>query len=213
MADIDLVARQTRLPPGVSVSTASEGLAAIHDPNCAAALWTRATLPSFQNWLDALDPLNLPTARIILRPSRVEIALTQICASVGTPAGEHRDRLIEDISAQAQIFADLVAASYLRLRLDAVTTNACSKFHMDALTARLICTYRGRTTQLGQAARGEMPTDIYDVPQSSPLVLRASKWPTAGATNLLHRSPPIEGSGETRLVLVLDPVHDPDDEI
>ncbi|WP_369333777.1 DUF1826 domain-containing protein [Aquicoccus porphyridii] len=27
-----------------------------------------------------------------------------------------------------------------------------------------------------------------------------------GGQALLHRSPPIEGSGETRLVLVLDPV-------
>jgi len=30
---------------------------------------------------------------------------------------------------------------------------------------------------------------------------------------LLHRSPPIEGTGETRLVLVLDPVIDPEEEV
>lgn len=30
------------------------------------------------------------------------------------------------------------------------------------------------------------------------------------ASGLLHRSPPIEGAGETRLVLVLDPIHDPE---
>nr|WP_245926135.1 DUF1826 domain-containing protein [Ascidiaceihabitans donghaensis] len=29
----------------------------------------------------------------------------------------------------------------------------------------------------------------------------------------LHRSPPIEGSGETRLVLVLDPIFDLEDEM
>ena len=32
-------------------------------------------------------------------------------------------------------------------------------------------------------------------------------------TGLLHRSPPIEGTGETRLVLVLDPIDDLDEEL
>ncbi|HMB12384.1 MAG TPA: DUF1826 domain-containing protein, partial [Roseovarius sp.] len=32
-------------------------------------------------------------------------------------------------------------------------------------------------------------------------------------SGLLHRSPPIEGSGETRLLLVLDPVDDPEEAI
>ncbi|MEW7008160.1 DUF1826 domain-containing protein [Lentilitoribacter sp. EG35] len=34
--------------------------------------------------------------------------------------------------------------------------------------------------------------------------------PTSG---LLHRSPPIDGTGETRLLLVLDPVSDPENDV
>jgi len=41
--------------------------------------------------------------------------------------------------------------------------------------------------------------------------MRGTLWPAKPATGLLHRSPPIEGSGETRLLLVLDPIYDPDD--
>ncbi len=39
----------------------------------------------------------------------------------------------------------------------------------------------------------------------------AALWPEQPASGLLHRSPPIEGTGETRLVLVLDGVMDLDD--
>lgn len=51
------------------------------------------------------------------------------------------------------------------------------------------------------------------VATGSPLLLRGTRWPAQPASGLLHRSPPIEGTGETRLVLVLDPVTDPGDEV
>ena len=40
------------------------------------------------------------------------------------------------------------------------------------------------------------------------MILRGTNWPSAAKPGLLHRSPPIEGTGETRLVLVLDPIAD-----
>ena len=85
----------------------------------------------------------------------------QTCEASGLPDGAERARLVDDAAALADIFAGLMRARHLRLRFDVVTTNACRKFHIDAVTARLICTYRG--------------------------------------------------TGETRLVLVLDPVSDLDD--
>jgi len=99
-------------------------------------------------------------------------------------------------------------APYLRLRVDVVATNACRRFHVDVLTARLICTYRGTGTQYGVSKGGAEPTDIFTVPTGSPIVLRGKLWPEHPSSGLQHRSPPIEGTGETRLVLVLDPVHD-----
>lgn len=98
--------------------------------------------------------------------------------------------------------------AYLRFRLDIISTNACRKFHVDAIRARLICTYRGTGTQLGHARPGTEPGQVMTVATGAPLLLRGSLWPADPAAGLLHRSPPIEGSGETRLVLVLDPVFD-----
>lgn len=102
-------------------------------------------------------------------------------------------------------------APFLRLRLDRVTTNACHKFHKDAVRARLICTYRGTGTQYRVSPDGAEPRRVYTVPTGAPVLLRGTLWPQHPASNLLHRSPPIEATGETRLVLVLDPVFDPQD--
>lgn len=56
------------------------------------------------------------------------------------------------------------------------------------------------------------PEHVHTVPTGAPVILRGTLWPETPEANLRHRSPPIEGSGETRLLLVIDPIHDPEDE-
>lgn len=119
--------------------------------------------------------------------------------------------LIDDIAALSHIFSHVMDASYLRVRLDVVTTNACRKFHVDAVTTRLICTYRGPGTQYGSASDGQEPRHIFTVPTCAPVMLRGSLAPGHSSPQILHRSPPIDGTAMSRLVLVLDPVEDEDD--
>ncbi|MGF1446368.1 MAG: DUF1826 domain-containing protein [Pikeienuella sp.] len=191
---------------GVSVTEDPEGLSEIHDDGCDAVIWRRDPLPSFQPWVDALKPEQLPKARVILRPDATRSALREICQTSGTPDCEDRDRLIDDVAALSERFAGLMEAPYLRLRLDVITTNACRRFHIDSVTARLICTYRGTGTQYGLAVAGAEPDPILTVPTGAPILLRGTLWPGQAQSGLLHRSPPIAGTGETRLVLVLDPI-------
>lgn len=200
-------------PAGVSLVGNAEALSAIHRPGCAASVWHRRPLPSFQKWVDALDPVLLPSARVILRPESVRETVRRICENTGVPDCTERARLVDDIAALANIFSGLMNANWLRLRLDVVTTNACRKFHVDAVTARLVCTYRGTGTQYGVAQQDRDPLRIFDVPTGAPILLRGTLWPEQPAAGLLHRSPPIAGSGETRLLLVLDSVPDPEEEI
>lgn len=197
----------------VAVSDRPAGLSAIWEPACAAAISTRAPMQGFQSWIDGLDAEDLPEARVILRPDAVRGVTTEICDAAGTPAGPHRDRLVDDIAALADVFAGLMQARWLRLRLDVVRTNACRKFHIDAVTARLICTYRGTGTQYTLCPDGADPREIATTPIGAPILLRGTLWPEHPRSGLLHRSPPIEGSGERRLVLVLDPVDDPEDAV
>jgi hypothetical protein len=197
---------------GVGAADTPEGLSAIHHPSCAAAIWRRRPLPGFQSWLDALESERLPKARVILRPEDVRETAFLIFEASGTPEGAERERMIDDAAALADIFAGLMCTPYLRLRFDVVTTNACRKFHIDGVTARLICTYRGRGTQYGTSTDGTEPRRVFTVPTGAPILLRGTLWPERPKSGLLHRSPPIEGTGETRLVLVLDPISDTDDE-
>ncbi|WP_111732156.1 DUF1826 domain-containing protein [Roseovarius amoyensis] len=194
-----------------SVAT-PDGLSAIRRADCAGAIWERQPLPRLRRWIDNLAPDQLPRARVVLPEDRVCDALMDITNACGTPKGLERDLLISDVSTLAAIFANVMRVSYLRLRLDVVCSNACRKFHIDAVTARLVCTYRGTGTQYGFAGKGREPDHIFTVPTGSPIVLRGTRWPETPVSGLLHRSPPIEGTGETRLVLVLDPVTDPDEE-
>ena len=197
---------------GVRVADAPEGLSAINDPGCAAAVWRRRPSPEFQRWIDGLEPEQLPRARMILPPGAVRAATQEICEASGTPDGSERRQLVDDVAALADIFAGLMGAKWLRLRFDMITTNACRKFHIDAVTSRLVCTYRGTGTQYGTSIDGAEPERIVTVPATAPIILRGTLWPERPASGLRHRSPPIEGTGETRSVLVLDPITDPEDE-
>ncbi|MEM8840773.1 MAG: DUF1826 domain-containing protein [Pseudomonadota bacterium] len=187
-----------------------EGLSAIRRPGYPAVIWQRSPMARFQTWIDGLDPQHLPSTRTTLRPNAVPNALEHLCNAAGTPDCEERACLVGDISALAYVFAEMMQADFLLMRLDIVTTNACRRFHIDAVTARLVCTYRGTGTQYGLASNGEEPGDISTVPTGAPIVLRGTNWPVTPPCGFLHRSPPIEGSGETRLVLVLDPVDSAD---
>lgn len=196
----------------VAIVGSSEGLEAIRKPGCAAAIWHRRPDPGFQAWIDGLNPEMLPVSRVVLPPGRTPEALRQICDLAGLPASPHLDRWIDDMSNLAGDFAQQMEAPLVRLRLAAVTTNACRKFHVDAVVARLICTYRGTGTQYGIANNGAEPHRVFTVPTGCPIVLRGMRWPGDPRSGLHHRSPPIAGTGETRAVLVVDPVLDSEDD-
>ncbi|KIC52059.1 hypothetical protein RA29_01420 [Tateyamaria sp. ANG-S1] len=196
---------------GVGIADRAEDLSVLRKPGCAAAIWRRPLPVGFQEWVDALDPDALPSARLVLQPDAVAPTVAHLCDLAGLPASEHRDWLIEDVAGLAARFAETMKTPYLRLRLDVITTNACRRFHVDAITARLICTYRGTGTQYGISTDGDAPKRVFTVATGSPMIMRGTVWPETPKTGLLHRSPPIEGTGETRLVLVLDPVADAHD--
>jgi len=197
---------------GVVTTVSLQGLREVRAAGVGGVLWERKPLASFQTWIDGLKPARLPWARVILRPAAVHSAVTAACHNAGLSDGPERRRLIDDITALADMFSDVMDARWLRLRLDVVDGNACHRFHVDRITARLICTYRGTGTQYGVTAEEDGdPQTIHTVPTGSPFVMRGTLWPVRPDLGLLHRSPPIEGTGQTRLVLVLDPVDDPED--
>lgn len=193
---------------GVTVANQPEHLTAFLEKGCAAAIWRRKPTAVFQRWIDDLDPSQLPQGRMVLPTAAVKTTVTELCEMSQAPPGPQRAQLIDDVAALADIFASLMETQYLRLRLEAVTSNACRRFHVDAIKGRLVCTYRGAGTQYGTSRNEDDPETIFSVPTGSPILLRGTLWPEYPASGLLHRSPPIEGTGETGLLLVLDPIAD-----
>ncbi len=139
---------------GVGIADDSAALSTFLQPGCAAAIWRRQTPPKVQSWLDGVDADVLPRARVVLPPRAVGEVIQNLFDMAGLPFGPEREWLQKDIVGLADMFSDLLQAKYLRLRLDVVTTNACRRFHIDAITARLICTYRGTGTQYGISTDG-----------------------------------------------------------
>ncbi len=197
---------------GVGIADDPAALDVLKKPGCAAAIWRRQMPSNVEKWGAHLAPDQLPKGRTILRPDAVGETVGHLYDIAQTPQCRERDWLQNDITDMAKMFARLISAQFLRLRLDVITTNACRKFHIDAVTVRLVCTYRGSGTQYGISTDGDDPHRVFQVATGVPIVLRGTLWPEDPPSGLLHRSPPIEGTDETRLLLVLDPVFDPEDE-
>lgn len=196
---------------GVLSVNGPEDMGAIRLPGVGGVICQRRLPETVLHWLETLPAEMLPAARVLVRPGEIASAVTLACDETGLPDAPERRILIDDIAALAATFGEMTRAKWLRFRLDVVTTNACRRFHIDRVTARLVCTYRGTGTQYG-VARNDVPATIHTVPTGSPFVMRGTLWPAQPDPHLMHRSPPIEGTGESRLMLALDPVTDPDAE-
>ncbi|MEO0328126.1 MAG: DUF1826 domain-containing protein [Pseudomonadota bacterium] len=192
--------------PQVGLSQNPRDLSMIHDEGFVAAIWHRKPLPSFQSWIDELDPGCLPKARVILPVDNVHDTVKQVCDVFGTPDCPERQILEDDVSALATIFSDITKASHILLWFDVIAKNSVQSFHNDTDNPRLVCTYRGAGMHYGISTDGKEPKNIFSVPTGSAMLLRGADYPKGAKSELLYRSPPIESTNDTRLLLVLDPV-------
>lgn len=173
-------------------------------PGQAAAIWQRPRDPGFADWIDRLAPESLPQTRCYCTAPRAREVAQAACVAAGLPAGPDRKMLCDDIGVLALLFAQVMRRSALHLRLDVVRDDACRKFHLDHVPARLLCSYRGSGTEYGLVhGRGD-PLSVRRMATGDAGIFRGALWPGDGMSALVHRSPPIAGQGETRLLLVLD---------
>lgn len=179
-----------------------EVLGRIGAPGIAAAIWDRPRAPGFADWIEALPPDHLPDLRMILPAPAARDAVHLACDRAGMAPGPFRDMLAGDVAALATIMGRVMGAPLLHLRLNPVATDACRRFHLDNLTARLLCTYRGTGTQLARPGHEDRPEILAP---GAALILRGGLWPGPERTALLHRSPPVAGTGQVRLLLAIDP--------
>lgn len=159
--------------------------------------------------IDALPPEVLPNFRLEGPAAIINSWLSKLLQASGLLPGQAW--IVGDIAAKASLFANTTGTMVLALKLEVVCDNACRKLHHDCVANRLVCTYRGPGTQwlphAHEAALGDerdaVPDDwLLPVPRFAAALFTGVLSP--GARPVLHRSPPIAGTSELRLVLTIN---------
>lgn len=186
-----------------------EALGAILDPGVALVIWQRAPSVDLAQAIRGLDLSCLADVHAQLNVSggaaQSTAHLEPQLAAAGYGA-EAAGLMAQDIVALAGLLAGLSGEQCLKIRLQTVSTDACRKLHADYVTLRLLTTYCGPGTQWAPAATPEA-LQAMDPGWVAVLKGRLLLEPPT----VLHRSPPIAGSGKCRLVLAIDPLSDQPD--
>jgi hypothetical protein len=173
---------------------AAAGLASIQQPDVDLVVWHRPAQAAAYQEVARVSLDRLPAFRLETVPlADLDAALAPHTAA--TPA------LAADIAELARLYGRLLRLARVRIRLETVTTDACSLFHVDRVRLRLLTTYIGPGTDWLDvtAAPDER---IRRLPEAAVALLKGSLWP--GSPGCPHRSPPIAGTGQHRLLLSID---------
>lgn len=192
--------RLSRIAPDPAV------LAAIGAADCNLGIWQR---PAFAD----LAPLVAGTPHDLRFESDLAGVRGTFLAELraggfGGPAALHR-ALADDVAMLARLFCNALGLARFELRLEAVRTDSCRKFHADHVTARLITTYVGQGTDWldpVDAARVSAGLQPERINRLAAFDVGLFKGRLGTDTPAIHRSPPIAGTGAVRLLLVLNPV-------
>lgn len=174
-------------------------LSTITDRDVHLALWDR-TRPATLAWLDHLPWDEIDDIDQVVEKAAAPSAIAQALEDAGYPAGADRQALHGEIVDRAGFFARIMGCERLRWRLEVVETDACRRFHADMVTARLLVSLSGPTTQWIHA---DAPDNIRAMRLGAVGLFKGrllTEYP-----RILHRSPPIAGTEQTRLLLVINP--------
>jgi len=180
----------------------AEGFERLQDSAVDAIIHQRPYPDDVQRWLSSLSAEALPEGRYLLNLADAGRCLADAFAANGVEMNAAMKWVCDDVAMLAQRVMDVSPAPLLRLRLDPVFDNACSKFHIDNVHARLICTYRGLGTEVCFSDNGVKI--IRPIETGDAILLKGKLWPQSNDVQLKHRSPQIEGTGQVRWLVVLE---------
>lgn len=190
----------------VAVSADPTVLCAIDRASINLAIWERAIPTGLDAALRQLDLATFEEVRFTSAPEDVGRSLGDALATAGINAPP----LAEDVAMLAGRYAELRALDLVEVRLERVVTDACHRWHADYVSVRLITTYVGLGTEwLDQVTAASV--DKGKLPAAAPYQRLATaavglfKGRDGPGEAIVHRSPPIAGTGEERLLLVVNP--------
>ncbi|WP_052507739.1 DUF1826 domain-containing protein [Sphingomonas hengshuiensis] len=182
----------------VVTSESPEILRRIVEPDVHLAVWARP-LPHALTDLQAIDWDTIDDIDAIVAVDALTVDVPALVAAAGY-AEAAGAALTEELVALCTDFGAIMGCTLLKLRLEVVETDACRRFHTDNVTARLLMPLVGPGTQWIHAGADE---DIRALRAGEVGVFKGRLW--AEKPMILHRSPPIAATGETRLLFALNP--------
>lgn len=188
------------LPHHVRVSTDFASLAAIYKPEITLAIWDRS------------PPIRIGSLRGAASTDfSTDVAGAAALMAAHLAQGTRRQwhaPLVADVAYLATLYAKITQLDRIEVRLERITGNACWRFHADYVAVRLITTYAGQGTEwLDQETAGSLADDPNPIAHqlATGAVGLFKGRVLAPVASIVHRSPPIDGTGEERLLLVIDP--------
>lgn len=202
-------------------------LAGIHDPDVQMAIWHRPADPVLHRFA-----ANVLATRPLQQVLEVEVATLDSFDPL--PASPHAidpvaaELFAADVRWLAGMFAELVGASRLGVRLLRLEQAMCPRFHTDFVGVRLLTTYCGTGTEwlehhdVDRRFLGHRSMDVPDdrsgllrqgaavqvVPEFAVALLKGEAWPGNHERGLVHRSPALRYTPRVLLSLdVLDQAH------
>jgi len=208
MTDLKVDTRPVEALAASPVLTASgaDDLQRIHEPGVQLVRWARQVPQGQAAWLDALPVESWPTVRLKVPLGAVEAAVETALSARGVPPSTGRHLLVADMLLLAMLFSHVERCEWLAIRLEAIDHDACRRPHVDRVSSRLLCTYRGAGTEFGRMAGPDWRADLSLAPFEVGLA-KGLLHPTlrASADNgLAHRSPRFSAGDPARLLICID---------
>lgn len=182
----------------------------IHKPDVGLAIWHRSLPADLSAWLDRTLPSQLPDERLLVQPDNAEEEIQRVFDHAGTQSSASAAFLIADVSNLIARFANIAGVPLVDARLDVIHDNACWKFHRDFVPLRMLVTYIGPSTQFvkpGDEVRALRQQKRYagalgTVPRFAAALFKGAT--ARKGAGVVHRSPPIAGTGASRFLLCLN---------
>ena len=210
----------TTSAPGAISHIIGDGPDVLHqilDPGVNLSLWQRPAQTAITRELSTLQASHLPDVRCPTSLDSFDDDVSALLQQQGL------DPLVftnwrKDLRRLADLYFSLSDDQDVTLRLVTTDDDECRRFHVDRTNLRLLCTYRGPGTEwltndqvdrLAQATGAPNEEIIrFGIPsQFEPFwvgILKGDAFPGNASHGLVHRSPPIKASGQTRVLFCLD---------
>ena len=193
--------------PHVAAAEVPDCLAAIADPAINLAIWQRRLSPAVAAAGRQLVKGADGEIRLTVSAAQAAVALADALVAANWPAVP---AFVADVAELAMLAAPLMQTHAVDLRLEILTGDACRKFHADYVPLRLITSYAGPGSQwLSNADAAALAQGVaaeqLEVRQLLAGEVALFKGKLLTESPIIHRSPPIAGTGQRRLVLVINP--------